>query len=265
MVIEVTMIVFNKYRVLEPINRGSYGTVYKGKNIRTGELVAIKMEAKTDTSLLPNEAKLYIYLSNIVGIPEAKWFGAQGDKHVLVMNLLDDSLTKRKTRSGPMEWNAVANIGIQMIKRLQSIHEKELVHRDVKPDNWLFKGDVLYLIDFGFCKRYQLADGSHVPWKQTSNIIGTLNYVSVNVHAREEPSRRDDLESVVYILMYLLEAEGLPWENVSDPDMVAEMKMRMDSVPWELRDMLTYIRQLRFDEYPDYAWLLRRLGYADLV
>lgn len=251
------MILFNKYKILTPINYGSYGTIYKGTNIRTGELVAIKVEDKTETSLLPNEAKLYMYLAGSEGIPELKWFGIEDNKNILVMNLLDEPLTKIKSSAIQLDLITVSKIGIQMIQRLQLIHEKGLIHRDVKPDNWLFKTDLLYLIDFGFCKRYKLPDGSHIPLKQTSNIIGTLNYISLNVHYRLEPSRRDDLESVVYILIYLL--DGLPWDKMSDHSLIVESKTNLGSnlmIPTLLKEMLIYVRQLRFDECPDYNWFI---------
>ena len=251
------MILFNKYKIIEPINYGSYGTIYKGTNIRTGELVAIKVEDKSETSLLPNEAKLYMYLANLEGIPELKWFGIEDDKNILVMNLLDVSLTKVKRVEGNLTLEKVSKIGIQMIQRLRLIHEKHLIHRDVKPDNWLFKKDLLYLIDFGFCKRYKLTHGNHIPLKQTSNIIGTLNYVSLNVHRRLEPSRRDDLESVVYILLYLL--DDLPWINVTDHSIIIQSKKNLVSnpmIPASLKEMLTYIRELTFDECPDYLHMI---------
>lgn len=255
------MILFNKYKIIEPINYGSYGTIYKGTNIRTGELVAIKVEDKSETSLLPNEAKLYIYLAAIEGIPEAKWFGVEDDKNILVMNLLDVSLTKVKKTVSQLDLITVSRIGIQMIQRLQLIHEKGLIHRDIKPDNWLFGKDLLYLIDFGFCKRYKLEDGNHISLKQTSNIIGTLNYISLNVHQRLEPSRRDDLESVVYVLIYLL--DGLPWDSISDHSIMIQLKTNVVSnsfVNDSLKEMLTYIRELTFDECPDYELLVRILS-----
>lgn len=255
------MILFNKYKILAPINYGSYGTIYRGTNIRTDELVAIKIENKSETSLLPNEAKLYIYLANSEGIPELKWFGVEDDKNILVMNLLDVSLSKVKKEQPNLGLETLSKIDIQMIQRLQTVHEKGLIHRDVKPDNWLFKKDLLYLIDFGFCKRYKLPDGKHIPLKQTSNIIGTLNYVSLNVHRKMEPSRRDDLESVVYILLYLF--DELPWATVLDHSFMIQLKTNVvsnSSVPASLKEMLMYIRQLQFEDYPDYNRLLNILS-----
>jgi len=250
------MILFNKYKLLEILNSGSYGTIYKGKNIRTGDFVAIKVEPKTETSLLPNEAKIYIYLASLEGIPQAKWFGVEFDKNILVLDLLDVSLTKMKQVYGNLSIHVTAKIGIQMIQRLRAIHDKELVHRDIKPDNWLFgrgyNKDLLYLIDFGFCKRYK--DGAHIPLKHTSNIIGTLNYVSLNIHNKIEPSRRDDIESVIYILQYLL--DELPWHNVVDHFLMVELKTNIVFINPFLRELLIYTRQLQFDECPDYDWLV---------
>uniref|UniRef100_A0A6C0E3N8 Protein kinase domain-containing protein n=1 Tax=viral metagenome TaxID=1070528 RepID=A0A6C0E3N8_9ZZZZ len=260
------MILCNKYRILAPINSGSYGTIYKGENIRTGELVAIKIEDKQPHSLLVNESKIYIYLAASEGIPQAKWFGVKDNKHILVMPLLDMTLSTMRKTYGKMEWINVMKIGIQMIRRLQFIHTKELIHRDIKPDNWLFgRGEhshILYLVDFGFCKRYRLPNGNHISLKQTSNIIGTLNYASLNVHNKMEPSRRDDLESAVYCWMYLL--DELPWEHLLDSFSVEELKKRIVSIPHlvhnVLKDILIYVRHLEFEETPDYEWIISRLS-----
>ena len=256
------MLLFNKYKIIEKISNGSYGTVYKGENIRTKEFVAIKIEDKGEKSLLKNETRVYIYLDSQKGFPQIKWFGCENNKNILVMGLLGDSLTNIKTKYGKLSLHFTIKLGVQMIDLLKTIHFKGLVHRDIKPENFLLglndKIDILHLIDFGFCKKYTLSNNTHISFKQTSNIIGSINYASLNVHNRIEPSRRDDLESSIYILMYLLDC--LVWEKYTDEYIIIQTKKNIinTDIPVFVKEMLQYIQNLRFDECPDYK-LLRNI------
>jgi serine/threonine protein kinase len=174
----------------------------------------------------------------------------------LVIDLLGDSLRKIGETKYPLQRVEIINIGLQIFQRIQMIHEKFLIHRDIKPDNFLFdvKKDILYLIDFGLCKRYY--DEQHIKEKKLTKIIGSYNYVSLNLHNFIEPSRRDDLESAIYILIFLHFGK-LGWENKADSDIykMKENIMTIHFIPDYIKTLLTYVRSLKFEEDPDYHYI----------
>ena len=259
------MIIFNKYEIIELISKGSFGKVYKGKNVRTNENVAIKVESIHSLSLLKNEARIYNYLGEIEGIPRLKWFGNDDSNNYLITNLLDCDLSTMKKKHKRLSIPMIQNIGEQMIRRLEILHNKGLVHRDIKPSNFLFGSNnsqhILHLIDFGFCKRYMYE--KHIEFQQTSDIIGTAHFISLNVHKKNEPSRRDDLESVIYILLYLLDL--IYWDKLDNSfetiSTIYRLKENLiyEDIPNNLKEMLLYVRELEFDETPKYALLIHLL------
>lgn len=249
----------NKYKLIEKISQGSFGSVYKAENIRTGEFVAMKVETKSNEGIktLMSEAKIYQYLNNLKGFPGLKWFGTDASFNYLAIDLYLFSLNAAVKRYKILNLKTVVFFGTQMIERIQALHYKCLLHRDIKPDNFLLDAkNKIYLIDFGLCKRYDY-DGKHISQKSITSLIGTANYASIHVHNGIEPSRRDDLESCVYILIYMLFGQ-LEWETCIRPDSVAQLKENILSdtkLPSFIREMLTYIRQLAFEATPNYAYL----------
>ena len=128
----------NKYKLLEKIGEGSFGSIYKGENIRTNEYVAIKIESiQNNYKLLKNESKIYQYLVNTIGIPNVKWFGKDENNYYMVLNLLGESLQSVKDKKECFSLKLVLQVGFQIISILKTIHDKGLVHRDIKPDNFL--------------------------------------------------------------------------------------------------------------------------------
>jgi len=206
----------NKYKILNKISEGSFGFVYKGQNIRTGEKVAIKIEKRSgDYNVLKVEARIYQYLGKLDGFPQLKWFGTDVKYNYLVIDLYKCSLHTLIKTNKRVSFSLCLHFGTQMIERLETLHSKLLLHRDIKPDNFLLdSNNKIYLIDYGFCKRYD-HDGKHIEERKINQIIGTVNFVSLNVHKFLEPSRRDDLESVIYIIIYMLYGL-LPWIIVSN-------------------------------------------------
>ena len=275
------MIVANKYKIVEEIGKGAFGKVYKGENIRTKELVAIKVEkVNGEIKSLKYETQIYQAITSgqkVKGFMQVKWFGLVNDYYFMVMPLLGKSIGdfKRTFPGGKFSLNTILCFGQQMIQRLQYIHEKGFIHRDVKPDNFLFNlptnktgiEDILYLADFGFCKQYLLPDGSHIPMNIKKQLIGTPNYVSINMHNGIEPSRRDDLESIGYIMINLFyrddeiymknmtEIIAFKFNIISTDSPEQEKKLRFPLVPQIIKDYLNYCKQLNFDEMPDYNYL----------
>lgn len=259
-------IVANKYKLLEKINSGSFGSIFKAENIRTGDILAMKVEKKdTNNNIctLKNEAKIYQYLNNLYGFPQLKWFGTDSEHNYLAIELYLFSLNALVKREKTLDIKLVAFFGKQMMERIQVLHSKFLLHRDIKPDNFLLDAqNTLFLIDFGLCKRYDY-NGVHIVKTQITSLIGTANYASLNIHNGIEPSRRDDVESCIYIMIYMLFGR-LDWEHCATNSDIMALKAVIGSdkcrhLPAFISEMLKYVRQLDFYDEPDYNYLVRLL------
>jgi serine/threonine protein kinase len=209
-----------KYRLGRKIGSGSFGDIYLGTNIATKEEVAIKLECvKTKHPQLHIEAKFYKMMQSGVGIPSIKWCGTEGDYNVLVMELLGPSLEDLfNFCSRKFSLKTVLLLADQLINRVEYIHSKNFIHRDIKPDNFLMglgkKGNLVYIIDFGLAKKYRDArTHQHIPYRENKNLTGTARYASINTHLGIEQSRRDDLESLGYMQMYF-NLGSLPWQGL---------------------------------------------------
>jgi len=253
----------NKYTILEKIGSGSFGCIYKGENIRTKEWVAIKVEPiKSETRLLKNESTIYQYLGCKQGIPLVKWFGKDEHNYYMVLNLLGKSLEQLKTEQTKFSLKLTLQIGVQILFLLKTIHDKGLIHRDIKPENFLLGLNSLnkqiYIIDFGFCKSY-LNNGQHIKFGRIHNLIGSNNYASINSHKLCELSRRDDLESLGYMLMYFY-AGDLKWNNntlnTSEMLFLKENVLVQNDCPQILLNYIKYIRSLEFEETPNYSIMI---------
>jgi serine/threonine protein kinase len=255
------------YNILELISEGSFGKVFKAQHKRTKELVAIKFDCgeKADAiNTLKNEAKIYYYLKDKNCFPMLRGYGVYNKQNYLIISLLGDSLAKRVQQLTKFSPNTALLLGIQMINILEVLHNHDLLHRDLKPSNFLFglntnkQANKLLLIDFGLSKRYNY-DGTHIPIKTNKNIIGSPNFVSINVHKNVEPSRRDDLESCLYIMLYMLSG-NLAWFS-TNTNTILELKLELTNdasvIPNWLKVLLVYVRQLQFNEKPNYQHLIK--------
>jgi serine/threonine protein kinase len=267
------IIINKKYKILNKIGEGAFGSIFKGQNSRTGEYVAIKVEPiKNETKLLKNESLIYQYLGGTNGVPVVKWYGKDESNYYMVINLLGESLQCIKNRHYVFSQKVVLQIGIQMLQLIKVIHENGLVHRDIKPDNFLFglqaEKSKIYIIDFGFCKSY-MKENKHIPPKQTSSLIGSKLFASVNAHNCVELSRRDDLESLGYILVYFY-LGTLSWQDIAELDNVNDTIMRLkqqmtegNKMPEFIVNYIKYVRTLEFDEKPNYS-LINNLFMREL-
>lgn len=265
----------NKFRLGKKIGSGSFGEIYLGTIIQTNEEVAIKLEnIKTKHPQLLYESKLYRLLQGGTGIPNLRWFGVEGDYNVLVIDLLGPSLEDLfNFCSRKLSLKTVLMLADQMINRIEFLHSKSFLHRDIKPDNFLMglgrRANQVYMIDFGLAKKYRdTSTHQHIPYRENKNLTGTARYASMNTHLGIEQSRRDDLESLGYLLMYFLRG-SLPWqglkagnkkqkyEKISEKKVSTSIEALCRGYPTEFSSYFHYCRSLRFDDKPDYAYLKR--------
>lgn len=219
---------------------------------------------------------MYKYLKGIEGIPSVYFYGTEGDYNCMVIDMLGPSLEdlfdycKRK-----FSLKTVLMVGDHMIQRLEKVHEKCFLHRDIKPDNFLMglgsNQHLVYMIDFGLAKRYKdPRTGEHIPYRDGKSLTGTARYASANTHLGIEQARRDDLESVGFVMIYFLKGK-LPWQGIpaktkkSKYDKIKEKKISttvdelVKGLPKEFGMYMQYCRNLKFEEKPDYSLLRKYL------
>ncbi|KAG2287190.1 hypothetical protein Bca52824_046794 [Brassica carinata] len=268
-------VIGGKFKLGRKLGSGSFGELYLGINIQTGEEVAVKLEpVKTRHPQLQNESKIYMHLQGGTGVPHLKWFGVEGDYSCMVIDLLGPSLEdlfNYCTRKFTLK--SVLMLADQLICRVEYMHSRGFLHRDIKPDNFLMglgrKANQVYIIDYGLAKKYKdLQTQKHIPYRENKNLTGTARYASVNTHLGIEQSRRDDLESLGYVLMYFLRG-SLPWQGlkggtkkqkydkISEKKMLTPVEILCKSHPSEFTSYFHYCRSLRFEDKPDYSYLRR--------
>ena len=261
---------FGKYKVLSLIDKGSFGYIYKGKNIMTNELVAIKAEDwKIKGNFLESEAYFLYYLKHF-GIPEIKSFGVYKKYKILVQTLLYKNLEDLSSIYH-FNYKDICMIAIQLLDRLEYIHSKYVIHRDLKPKNIMVDletGSIIYLIDFGLAKKYRSGKTKkHIKFILNGRFSGTVRYSSINANRGAEQSRKDDLESLGYILISLAKRGYLPWVGLNIPNKLVKYariykikKLTKEEdlcseLPKQFCDYMKYVKKLKFEEEPNYNYL----------
>uniref|UniRef100_A0A6C0LAD7 non-specific serine/threonine protein kinase n=1 Tax=viral metagenome TaxID=1070528 RepID=A0A6C0LAD7_9ZZZZ len=274
-----------KYKILDKIGNGKFGIVYRGMNMKSGESVAIKTEKKnSDIRLLKNETTIlkYLYDHGSRSSPVVYWYGVDELWSYLVMSYYDISLFDYCNQS-PMTPEKIDKIMCVCIDILETIHKNYILHRDIKPQNFMISNEEIFLIDFGFACFYVDDKVEHLPITETQNIVGTPKYVSYHVHDGITNSRRDDLISLGYLYIYLYCRE-LPWDALLRDTLLRDA-LKSETVPngyeeihilhyknqqrkemksWtklseiclrinqKMYDFLNYCYNLRYDGPPDY-------------
>jgi serine/threonine protein kinase len=209
------MKIAQKYELLEKIGQGKFGSIYFGKHTKKDYYVAIKIQTDpTSQQLLKHETTIlnYLYTKGCRQIPVVSWFGIIEKLYVLIIPHYDMSLDKYVISRINNKLTDVAYLYKSMIQIIQNVHKHYVVHRDLKPQNFMLKGNNLFLIDFGLATFYVDENGSHKDiGLSKEHLIGSLFYVSYHVHNGYEVTRRDDILSLFYILLFILGEGTVPW------------------------------------------------------
>ena len=264
-------LIFDRYKLIKKLGAGSFGSLYSAEN--GNQYYAIKLEEKSSGQhLLENEAYIMSYLHG-PGLPVVKSFGYNRKYYILVMELMGKSLEDifKSFVVKKMSPRCVCNIGYQMIEILEYIHNKHVIHRDIKPDNFVigknYKKKYIYILDFGLYKKYRSSKTlKHYQMVKNKNLTGTARYASINALNGLSQSRRDDLESVGYVLMYFLRGK-LPWQGIPAKNKEERyrkiMEKKLATSPEELcmgyppqfAEYIKYTRLLEYEQNPDYNYL----------
>lgn len=262
------------YHLDYKIGSGSFGEIWCATHATTGEKYAVKMEdVNTDMPQLILECKIYLWLQSDAAsltqaFPLVRHYETQGAYNVMVMDLLGRNLdVLMKAQGGRLSLKTTLLVADQALRRIEYVHHRRIIHRDIKPENLTVglgpNSHRIYLIDFGLSKKVLNQKGEHIRMITGKGITGTARYASIHTHQGIEQSRRDDLESLGYTLVYL--AKGvLPWMGAPGRDTaekyrkIGEIKMNTslealcEGLPGEFVEYLRAVRALGFDEKPDY-------------
>ena len=286
-------LIAEKFVLLRKISHGKCADIILSYNLQDLIEVIIKKEDKKKNqrkSPLHNELKTYqtlLDISNttditgiksipqleIQGLPKFYGFGDKNDYYYLILEFLGPNLSQLLTYCGKKKFTlgTICLLAMQMLNRIEYIHKRHFLHRDIKPENFCIGNEentnTLYLIDYGLAKRFKdNKTNQHIAYKDRRQFEGPDRYASINAHLGLEQSRRDDLMSIGYVLVYLLKGV-LPWQGLEDkPSKLVEKKIQIPNdvlcsgLPNEFLHYLNYCKNLRFEERPDYEFLKGLFG-----
>mmetsp|Transcript_12990 Transcript_12990/g.39229 ORF Transcript_12990/g.39229 Transcript_12990/m.39229 type:complete len:289 (-) Transcript_12990:1179-2045(-) len=276
------MLIDERYKVMTELGSAAFSKVYAGKDLESDRAVAIKMDASKVKSGV-HRRELVLYEADVLsllhrkgrvrGVPRLHWSGYVTAKSqqtpLIVMDRLGDDLESVIERRKALTSVETAHLGIALANILERIHNRGFLHRDIKPSNIMLGYDdsEVYLADFGLAKRYIDETGFHIPYcDNKSGITGTLRFCATNSHDGVESSRRDDLQSLLYVVVYMLKG-ALPWQGVAKKQTVGEVKRQAlfgdelaADLPPQIASLTRYVRGLGFEETPDYNYIRRTLG-----
>ena len=261
------------FKSTDRLGGGSFGQIYKGINIKTKEEVAIKIESKNiETPQLIHESKILKILKENEGFPKVFLVTPLDDVLIMVMELLGDNLQKLLTNSPHKKFSLKTTLmlALQILQRIKTLHDNNFIHRDIKPENFTIGlkkyKNIIYMIDYGLTRKYCDSHKNHIPYKEGKHLTGTALYASIYTHKGIEQSRRDDLESLGYMIVYFCKGE-LPWMNVKGKNKdskykkIMEKKIEMkpdilcNGLPDEFKQYFKYVRELQYTEEPNYDFL----------
>lgn len=258
-----------KVEILDKIGSGSHGDVFMGIYANSNIRVAIKMESlNAKSQLLIREREIYKELEGAAGVPKIHFLCEYKAKRALVMDLLGKSLLHLFKTCGTLSLKMVTLLGIKLLCNLEELHNRGVIHKDLKPGNVVFgvDGDEndVYLVDFGVSSMYMLG-GRHIPFEQNRRIAGTPTFMSISQQLGHQVSRRDDLESLGYLMLFMLNG-SLPWKHVSGSGkdrfqniLTVKQETTVDEMceglPHQYTEYFNYAFELAFQEEPNYDYL----------
>lgn len=260
----------NTLQLIRELGHGAFGKVLLMEDKENARYFAVKEEPiKAPVPQLFYEYRVYQRLRSVSGVPRVYAVWQNGKSTFMAMQVLGPSLEKELAKI--TEWDVLNWIAPKAITILESIHSAGFLHRDIKPENILcsLKGisdRQLFLVDYGLCKRFRMDSHDHIPYREGKKLTGTIRYASVHTHLGTEQSRRDDLESLGYVLIYLLRRR-LPWMNAGGTtkqeqhDRITSIKTKTTvdqlctGLPASFLYYFRHVRGLSFDGTPDYALL----------
>lgn len=256
--------------MLEEIGSGSFGKVYLAK-YRSGGYVAAKIDNDKKSSKIPREINIYYKLlkRGCRGyIPKIYDHIDSNGRGIILMQLMGPSLDDMFEKcSNKFSLETTLELADQIITIMEKMHKARYIHRDIKPNNFMIgrgkNKNRVYILDFGLSKSYISRQGEHIPVCEGRSLIGTARYASVNMHMGIEPTRRDDMESIGYMLIYFMKGR-LPWQGLKRTKEMSHLKrigevkictnidIMCDGLPPCFKEYVYYCRNLGFDQEPDY-------------
>jgi len=270
-------VVAKRFEVRRKLGSGSYSVVHLAWDRVAKRHVALKFEwmnaEKTD-KLLKEVEICQLFGHESPRTTSVLWSGSKGEYNIMAMGLLGPSLEDlfMKTCRRKFSLKTVLMLGEQMIDCIEFVHSFKVIHRDIKPSNFVIgagegQDNKVYIVDFGLSKRYRNPEtGKHIPFAKKGGMTGTARYTTVNLHRGCEPSRRDDLGSIGYVLLYFLRGQ-LPWQGINHRDKkrrkkkIGKRKLATSHAelckgfPKEFKEYLEYCDGLGFKDKPDYTHL----------
>ena len=266
--LEENKYIFKKYKPIKKIGQGAFGNIYSTIRLKDKAVFAMKTEKINLKSKSLESEAFYLFTLQGFGFPKLISYGHSKKYNILIETLLDKSLgdifIKSNNKSNIID---ICLVGLQIIDRLEWIHSKNIIYRDIKPENFLIginDPNIIYIIDFGLCKKYRSSKtGKHILPKLTGRFNGNFKFSSPNAIRGKQLSRRDDLISLGYMLIYLFRKK-LPWDDSFYNSNYYELIYLKDTnangklfknVPPQFAEYIKYTRNLKFEQDPNYDYL----------